>query len=128
MKNRKIYKQTNNCSHDFYIFFFLIDYSFDCNLLTTIPQVRVIPRPQYVFGTMSPYPTHKNVMAVSHMAFSKFECSSSWNLCINNIEEDSEQMQHKQRCGNTHTHFFVCFFFIEIRSTTNEICKYIFLK
>lgn len=42
----------------------------------------VIPRPQYVFGTMSPYPTHKNVMAVNHMAFSKFACSSSWNLQI----------------------------------------------
>lgn len=49
-------------------------------ILTTIPQVNVIPRPQYVFGTISPYPTHKKVMAVSHMEFSKFECSSSWNL------------------------------------------------
>lgn len=60
-----------------FLFFFL---HFICLLLTTMPHVRVMPRPQYVFGTMSPYPTHKNVMAVSHMAFSKFECSSSWNL------------------------------------------------
>lgn len=26
-------------------------------LLTTMPQVNVMPRPQYVLGTMSPYPT-----------------------------------------------------------------------
>lgn len=50
-------------------------------LLTTTPQVNVMPRPQYVFGTMSPYPTHKNVMAVSQNAFSRFANSSSWNLC-----------------------------------------------
>lgn len=45
--------------------------------LTTMPHVNVMPRPQYVFGTKSPYPTHKNVIAVSHMEFNKFACSSS---------------------------------------------------
>ena len=46
-------------------------------LLTTIPHVSVIPRPQYVLGTISPYPTHKKVIAVSHIEFNKFACSSS---------------------------------------------------
>lgn len=45
-----------------------------------IPVLTAIPRPQYVFGTISPKPTLKNVIAISHIAFSRFACSSSWNL------------------------------------------------
>lgn len=48
--------------------------------LTMVPTVRVMPRPQYVFGTMSPYPMLRRVMATSHMAFNKLAWSSSWNL------------------------------------------------
>lgn len=47
---------------------------------TTMPHVRVMPRPQYVLGTISPYPTHRKVIAVSHIEFNKFAWSSSWNL------------------------------------------------
>lgn len=36
-----------------------------------------IPRPQYVFGTKSPYPTDKNVMAIIHMEFKILECLES---------------------------------------------------
>lgn len=39
-----------------------------------------MPRPQYVLGTISPKPTLKNVIAISHMEFNKLACSSSWNL------------------------------------------------
>lgn len=48
--------------------------------LTIIPVETAIPRPQYVLGTMSPKPTLRNVMAMSHMALRRFACSSSWNL------------------------------------------------
>lgn len=84
-KMKFIFACRPHCEFVFFQFnsFFLFECVYVCLfgwILTTIPQVKVIPRPQYVFGTMSPYPTHKNVMAVSHMAFSKFACSSSWNL------------------------------------------------
>ena len=46
-------------------------------VLTMIPHRRQIPRPQYVFGTTSPYPTHKNVMATSQRLFNMFPNSSS---------------------------------------------------
>lgn len=37
-----------------------------CGLkLTIIPVLTAMPRPQYVFGTMSPKPTLKNVIAIS---------------------------------------------------------------
>lgn len=45
--------------------------------LTIIPVLTAIPRPQYVFGTISPKPTLKNVIAISHIAFKRFACSSS---------------------------------------------------
>lgn len=45
-----------------------------------MPVLTAIPLPQYVFGTMSPKPTLKNVIAINHMAFNKLACSSSWNL------------------------------------------------
>lgn len=48
-----------------------------CEKLTIIPVLTAIPLPQYVFGTMSPKPTDRNVIAISHMAFSKLACSSS---------------------------------------------------
>lgn len=42
--------------------------------LTIIPVLTAIPRPQYVFGTMSPKPTLKNVIAISlYMAKDKME-------------------------------------------------------
>lgn len=41
-----------------------------------------MPRPQYVLGTMSPNPTLKNVIAINHIAFKRFACSSSWNLLM----------------------------------------------
>lgn len=50
--------------------------------LTIIPVVTAMPRPQYVFGTMSPKPTLRNVIAISHMAFNRLACSSSWNLYV----------------------------------------------
>lgn len=51
-----------------------------CPVLTIIPVETAIPRPQYVLGTMSPKPTLRKVMAMSHMALRRFACSSSWNL------------------------------------------------
>lgn len=48
--------------------------------LTIIPVLTAMPRPQYVLGTMSPKPTLKNVIAISHIEFNKLACSSSWNL------------------------------------------------
>lgn len=45
--------------------------------LTIIPVETAIPRPQYVLGTMSPKPTLRNVIAMSHMALRRFACSSS---------------------------------------------------
>lgn len=48
--------------------------------LTMMPVLTAIPRPQYVLGTISPKPTLKNVIAISHMEFNKLACSSSWNL------------------------------------------------
>ena len=56
--------------------------------LTMMPVVTAIPRPQYVLGTISPNPTLRNVMAISHIAFSRLACSSSWNLVA------AEQPQH----------------------------------
>jgi len=54
--------------------------AFYTSTLTIIPVETAIPRPQYVLGTMSPKPTLRNVMAMSHMALRRFACSSSWNL------------------------------------------------
>ena len=51
-------------------------------ILTTMPQVNVMPRPQYVFGTISPYPTQRNVIAVSQKAFRMLANSSSWLLLM----------------------------------------------
>lgn len=51
-----------------------------CVKLTMIPVLTAMPRPQYVFGTISPKPTLKNVIAMSHMEFKRLACSSSWNL------------------------------------------------
>lgn len=51
-----------------------------CFKLTMMPVVTAIPRPQYVLGTISPYPTLRNVIAMSHMAFRRLACSSSWYL------------------------------------------------
>ena len=48
--------------------------------LTIMPVLTAMPRPQYVFGTISPKPTLKNVIAISHIEFNKLACSSSWNL------------------------------------------------
>jgi hypothetical protein len=48
--------------------------------LTIIPVLTAIPRPQYVFGTISPNPTLRNVIAINHIEFNRFACSSSWNL------------------------------------------------
>lgn len=48
--------------------------------LTIIPVLTAMPLPQYVLGTMSPKPTLKNVIAISHIEFNKLACSSSWNL------------------------------------------------
>lgn len=48
--------------------------------LTIMPVLTAIPLPQYVFGTMSPKPTERNVIAISHIALSRLACSSSWNL------------------------------------------------
>lgn len=48
--------------------------------LTIMPVLTAIPRPQYVFGTMSPKPTLRKVIAISHMEFNRLACSSSWNL------------------------------------------------
>jgi hypothetical protein len=48
--------------------------------LTIIPVLTAMPRPQYVLGTISPKPTLKNVIAMSHIEFNKLACSSSWNL------------------------------------------------
>lgn len=53
--------------------------------LTIIPTLTAIPRPQYVLGTISPNPTLRNVIAISHIEFKRFACSSSWNLCANII-------------------------------------------
>jgi len=57
--------------------------AFYTSTLTIIPVETAIPRPQYVLGTMSPKPTLRNVMAISHMALRRFACSSSWNLWQN---------------------------------------------
>lgn len=46
-----------------------------------MPVLTAMPLPQYVFGTMSPKPTLKKVIAISHIALRRFACSSSWNLC-----------------------------------------------
>lgn len=46
-----------------------------------MPVLTAIPRPQYVFGTMSPKPTLRKVIEISHMEFRRLACSSSWNLC-----------------------------------------------
>lgn len=59
--------------------------------LTIIPQTTVMPRPQYVFGTISPYPTHKNVIAVNQSAF---------NILWNSL---SKWLNH---CTNSTKHFF----------------------
>lgn len=45
--------------------------------LTIIPVETAMPRPQYVFGTMSPKPTLRKVIAISHIALRRFACSSS---------------------------------------------------
>ena len=60
-----------------------------------MPVVTAMPRPQYVFGTISPKPTLKNVIAISHIAFKRFACSSSWNLYddINTLKLDKYQDQ-----------------------------------
>lgn len=60
-----------------YCFFVLVSVGINCNILTTMPHVNVMPRPQYVFGTISPYPTHRNVIAVSQKAFNMLANSSS---------------------------------------------------
>ena len=52
----------------------------ELKVLTMMPVVTAIPLPQYVLGTMSPYPTLRNVMAISHMVLSRLACSSSWYL------------------------------------------------
>lgn len=65
-----------------------------------MPQVRVMPLPQYVLGTMSPYPTQRKVMAVSHIEFNKLACSSSWNLSdriFNRIRLFEEPEDGRQR-------------------------------
>lgn len=55
------------------------------NILTIIPVLTAIPLPQYVFGTMSPKPTERKVIAISHIALSRLACSSSWNLLKINV-------------------------------------------
>lgn len=45
--------------------------------LTIIPVLTAMPRPQYVFGTISPKPTLRKVIAINHMAFNRLACSSS---------------------------------------------------
>ena len=55
-------------------------------VLTMIPHRRQIPRPQYVLGTTSPYPTHKKVMATSQRLFNMFPNSSSWCLSSSDLE------------------------------------------
>lgn len=37
--------------------------------LTMVPVAIAILRPQYVFGTISPYPIDRNVMAIIHIEF-----------------------------------------------------------
>lgn len=43
-------------------------------------MLTAMPLPQYVLGTISPKPTLRKVIAISHIALSRFACSSSWNL------------------------------------------------
>jgi hypothetical protein len=66
------------------------------SLLTIIPVVTAIPLPQYVLGTISPYPTLKNVMAISHMVFSKLACSASWYLEIRNQAQGGSSRRRNQ--------------------------------
>lgn len=50
--------------------------------LTMMPVRRQTPFPQYVFGTMSPYPMVRNVIEINHMAPRKLLFMSwlSWYL------------------------------------------------
>ena len=45
-----------------------------------MPTLTDIARPQYVCGTISPYPTERNVMATSHSELGKLWCSTSWSI------------------------------------------------
>lgn len=45
-----------------------------------MPVVTAMPLPQYVLGTISPYPTERNVMDINHIVFNRLACSSSWCL------------------------------------------------
>ena len=47
-------------------------------LLTIMPVNTAMARPQYVLGTISPYPMDKNVIEIIHMEFKKFWCLTSW--------------------------------------------------
>ena len=42
------------------------------------PVVTAMALPQYVLGTISPYPMDKNVMDIIHIEFNKFLCFTSW--------------------------------------------------
>lgn len=75
--------------------------------LTMIPVLTAMPRPQYVFGTISPKPTLKNVIAISHMELRRLACSSSWNLNHKFIFGKSISLVRKQERA------FISFFFRE---------------
>jgi hypothetical protein len=64
---------------------------------------------------MSPYPTHKKVIAVNHIEFSKLACSSSWNLYRIKFQFfgffASFQDKHFQARGNGCENLFLVIFF-----------------
>lgn len=63
----------------------------EIKLLTMTPTDRAIPRPQYVLGTMSPYPMERNVMAIIHIELRMLACSASWCL---RAEQDESGVGH----------------------------------
>lgn len=53
-----------------------------------IPVIRQTPFPQYVLGTMSPYPIERKVIEMSHIAERKFEIDSWLSWYLKNFQND----------------------------------------
>lgn len=53
-----------------------------------MPVSRQTPFPQYVWGTMSPYPMDRNVMEMSHMAPRKLLVTSCWSWYLPRGRQD----------------------------------------
>lgn len=69
-----------------------IQFSMKGTSLTMQPTAMEMVLPQYVFGTISPYPTDRKVMEIIHMAFKIFSCR--WSKYLQKTMADYWHCNH----------------------------------